>query len=167
MKVITEDILRLTEPERCVIGKGFESVRFLLEKDGMGFSFHKTIIPAGGPYRWHYKNHFEACFCIDGVGELVNLENGHRFQILPGSLYVLDNNEDHTFEAEENTVLISIFNPPVTGDEIHGDDFSYEVNRSIKKLSLELVNKIQSFDNDYDAAEYMESFLIKKTLKKH
>ena len=117
------------EPERCVSGVGFESVRVLLERDGMGFSLHKTIIPKGGPYNWHYKHHLEACYCISGIGELVDLETGNRHIIEPDTTYILDNHDNHTFEALEDVVLISVFNPPVTGNEVHQEDGSYSITK--------------------------------------
>lgn len=113
------------EPERNVQGVGFSSVRVLLESDNMGFSLHKTIIPKGGPYNWHYKNHLEACYCVSGSGELVDLGSGKRYIVEPDTTYILNNNDNHTFEALEDTVLISIFNPPVTGNEVHLKDGSY------------------------------------------
>jgi len=45
MKVINENDLIGTD--RDVKFKEGRSIRMILEKDGMGFSFHKTIIPKG------------------------------------------------------------------------------------------------------------------------
>jgi L-ectoine synthase len=104
---------------------GFTSLRALLASDGMGFSLHKTIIPKGPPQHWHYKHHLEACYCIAGKGVLTNLDTGERFMISPDTVYVLDHHDDHTFEALTDTVLISVFNPPVTGNEVHNEDGSY------------------------------------------
>jgi len=126
MKVTSVDAIRGTEREvQCPRG-GFTSFRLLLERDGMGFSVHKTVIPAGEPQHWHYTRHVEACYCVSGYGQLTNLATGEQFTILPDTLYALDRHDDHTFEAFEDTVLISIFNPPVKGGEVHGEDGSYE-----------------------------------------
>lgn len=127
MKVIDVRSLRDTEREvRCPKG-GFISYRALLERDGMGFSMHKTVIPVGpGPQHWHYKKHLEACYCIEGGGVLTNLRTGEKFLIAPDTVYVLDQHDDHTFEAWRHTVLISVFNPPVKGGEVHQEDGSYE-----------------------------------------
>lgn len=111
--------------ERDVNGIGFKSVRVLLEKDNMGFSLHKTIINEGGPYHWHYKHHFESCYCIEGYGIIHNLDTGEKFEIEPDTTYVLDSHDNHTFTALTNVVLISVFNPPVTGNEVHKSDGSY------------------------------------------
>lgn len=106
---------------------GFRSLRMLLADAGMGFSIHKTIIPAGNPQLWHYKDHLEACYCIQGHGELINLDTNKAYRIEPDTMYVLDKHDRHTFQAHEEVVLISVFNPPCTGTEVHGEDGSYEV----------------------------------------
>lgn len=125
MKVKTIESLIGTERE--VTGVGFKSIRVLLEKDNMGFSLHKTIIPKGVPQHWHYKHHLEACYCIVGKGIIKNLETGIEYDIYPDTIYVLDKHDDHTFQALEDTILISVFNPPVTGNEIHNSDGSYSI----------------------------------------
>jgi len=123
MKVVrTKDLIGT---KREVKGKGFTSVRILLESDNMGFSLHKTIIPKGDEEHWHYKNHLESCYCISGRGVIKNLETNESFDITPDITYVLDNHDNHTFQALEDTVLMSVFNPPVVGDEIHLEDGSY------------------------------------------
>lgn len=126
MKIVRIDDLQNTDRDiRCPLG-AFQSLRVLLERDGMGFSLHKTVIPIGGPHHWHYKRHLEACYCIQGEGVITNLETGEKHHIEPDTIYVLDKHDDHTFEAFEDTVLISIFNPPVRGNEVHKEDGSYE-----------------------------------------
>lgn len=126
MTVRTINEIRGTD--RDVTGVGFKSLRLLLAKDGMGFSVHKTEIQKGGPYHWHYKHHLEACYCVSGSGILRNLETGEEHEIFPETIYVLDNHDDHTFEALTDVVLISVFNPPVTGSEVHNQDGSYTLN---------------------------------------
>ena len=126
MKVIDVNNLVATEREvRCPKGE-FISLRPILAKDGMGFSVHKTIIPKGTIGHWHYKHHLEACYCIEGGGIILNLETREMFEVYPDVIYALDKHDDHQFYAAEDTVLISIFNPPVTGEEVHREDGSYE-----------------------------------------
>lgn len=125
MKVVRLSEIEGTASEvRCPNG-GFISYRVLLEKDGMGFSLHKTVIPKGPVQHWHYLNHVEACYCIAGRGVLTNLATGEHFTIEPDVTYVLDDHDDHTFEALEDVVLICTFNPPVTGREVHDANGSY------------------------------------------
>lgn len=125
MKIIR--INELVGTERDVKFNGGTSYRALLKKDGMGFGIHKTVIPTGGPYNWHYKNHLEACYCIKGKGVLTDLATGIKTMITPDVIYALNNNDNHTFEALEDTILISVFNPPVNGNEVHKEDGSYEI----------------------------------------
>lgn len=136
MKVIGPRHIAGTSREvHCPKG-GFVSYRYLLASDGMGFSLHRTEIPKGPPQHWHYKHHKEACYCISGGGTLTNLKTREWFTIVPGVCYVLDNHDDHTFEALQDTVLISVFNPPVTGAEVHGPDGSYEPGESARAAGM-------------------------------
>lgn len=129
MRVVTLKSVMGTDREvHCPKG-GFVSFRYLLAKDGMGFSLHRTEIPQGPPQHWHYKNHLEACYCISGGGIITNLKTGDWHVVVPGTCYVLDEHDDHTFEARQDTVLISVFNPPVTGVEVHNEDGSYDLPR--------------------------------------
>ncbi len=130
MKTVNANDLIGTERDvRCPRG-GFTSLRLLLASDGMGFSLHKTIIPKGPPQHWHYKHHLEACYCIAGKGILTELSTGTKHMIRPDIVYVLDHHDDHTFEALQDTVLISVFNPPVTGTEVHLEDGSYQPTKT-------------------------------------
>ena len=42
-------------------------------------------------------------------------------------LQPLFQNEEHTFEAIEDTILISIFNPPLNGNETHDENGNYGI----------------------------------------
>ena len=106
----------------------FISYRMVTESDGMGFTVCKTVIPKGGPWRWHYKNHVEACYCVSGHGIIKELnKNGlnNTYHVVPDSLYALPNHENHTFEAFTDVVLISVFNPPLRGGECHDRSGNY------------------------------------------
>ncbi len=123
MKVINkQDALKV----ECPHG-GFISHRYLLESDNMGFTITSTFVPIGTTQHWHYKNHLEACLCISGHGVLVDIEAGKAYDILPGTMYILDNNDEHTFKAMSDTVLVCAFNPPLKGKEVHQEDGSYEL----------------------------------------
>ena len=50
--------------DREVHAPTFVSRRMLLNKDGMGFSFHDTILYAGTQTRIWYKNHLEAVYNV-------------------------------------------------------------------------------------------------------
>jgi len=127
MKVVQLSEIQGTERRVECPNGGFTSFRFLLEKDAMGFSMTKTVIPAGRTEVWHYKNHLEACYCISGKAILIENETKEYHSIQPDTMYDLDTNDSHTFMSIEETILICVFNPPLTGLEVHREDGSYAI----------------------------------------
>jgi L-ectoine synthase len=107
-----------------------QSYRLLLARDGMGFAVAHTIVTAGTESRLQYREHLEACYCISGRGA-VRTADGARTHILePGTIYALDQNDAHVLIADpgEDMHLISVFNPPIHGQERHtltDDGFSH------------------------------------------
>lgn len=124
MKIVKISNLSKQRIVNCPKG-GFISHRILLEEDKMGYTMTKTIIPVNGKQFWHYKNHLETCYCVAGKGILTNRNTGEEFLIETDVIYILDKNDPHCFEAFEECVLICVFNPPLTGGEIHKEDGSY------------------------------------------
>ena len=125
--MIVRDLNAAKNTERHVFSKGWDSVRLLLKSDGMGFSFHITTIHAGAELPMHYKNHFESVYCIDGTGSIEDCATGRIHQIRPGVVYALNENDKHILRADKDApmVMACVFNPPVTGSEVHLDDGSY------------------------------------------
>jgi L-ectoine synthase len=111
--------------ERDVEADTFSSRRLLLQKDGMGFSLHDTIIKAGTEtYIW-YKHHLEAVYCVEGEGEVEVIGEGRIHPITPGTLYALDGHEKHYLRARRTMRMICVFNPALTGREIHDENGVY------------------------------------------
>jgi L-ectoine synthase len=104
---------------------GGKSYRTVLQNDGVGFAMMKTCIEKGGPYKWHYQNHQEACYCISGTGYVEDMTNGEITLIKEGVTYIVDNHQPHLFTATTDVVLISVFNPPLRGDETHDEKGNY------------------------------------------
>ena len=126
MKIVRVQDIIGTDREVKGEASPWVSRRLLLKKDGMGFSFHETIIPAGSEHEFHYKNHLEAVYCVSGNGSITNLETGETHEITDGTLYALDNHDHHQLHGgTEDMRLICAFNPPVTGQETHGPDGAY------------------------------------------
>ena len=116
---------------RHVSGNGWESRRILLKADGMGFSLHDTVVKEGTEQRLHYKHHLEANYCIAGQGEVVDVKTGKTYPISPGTLYALDQNDEHILRAISGDLrLVCIFNPPLSGQETHRADGSYAASSS-------------------------------------
>jgi L-ectoine synthase len=111
--------------DRVVLDAQWTSVRMLLADDGMGFSFHITLLETGSEHTFEYKNHFESVYCIKGKGAITDLATGQTHQIAPGVMYALNAHDRHILRAEEELVMACVFNPPVTGTEVHGEDGSY------------------------------------------
>jgi len=103
----------------------WRSYRLLLKKDGMGFSMHHTVIKAGTEtYIW-YKNHVEAVYCIQGDGEIEVIDSNDVYPITKGTLYALNRHEKHKLRAKSDMHMVCVFNPPITGREVHQEDGSY------------------------------------------
>ncbi|SDI44286.1 L-ectoine synthase [Actinokineospora alba] len=99
------------------------SRRFLVESDGMGYTLTDTIVRAGTKSRLEYRNHLEACYCVEGSGEVVDME-GTSHPITPGVLYALDKHDAHFLIASphEDLRLVCVFSPALRGDEVHSLD---------------------------------------------
>jgi L-ectoine synthase len=126
--MIIADKAKLVGTARDARGSGWESLRLLVRSDGMGFSMTETRVLAGAVLRLQYKHHVEACYCIGGAGEIVELESGARHQISAGVLYAPNAHELHEVRVPaggEALHLICVFSPALEGDEVHGPDGSY------------------------------------------
>ena len=124
--MIVRTLREIAGSERDVNWGNGQSRRLLLESDGMGFAFTETLLLAGTDIFIQYKNHLEACFCFEGEGEIEDTE-GNKHPIVPGTLYALDKNDPHRLRAFTDLRLVSVFNPPLKGNEKHnlsGDETS-------------------------------------------
>jgi L-ectoine synthase len=102
------------------------SRRVLLKKDGMGFSFHETVIYPGGETYIHYANHLEAVWCVEGDGEIETTRDGKRYALGPGVVYALNEHDPHWLRGgKEPLRVICVFNPPLTGQEVHDENGVY------------------------------------------
>jgi len=128
MFVRTIDEIRGTDREVFAENRNWVSRRLVLKNDGMGFSFHETIIFAGTETHIWYKHHLEAVYCVEGEGEVETVADGKIHLITPGTLYALDNHDEHYLRARKDMRLICVFNPPLAGTEIHLADGSYPLS---------------------------------------
>jgi len=94
-----------------------QSRRFLVEDDGMGFTLTETIVEAGSESRLRYERHLEACYCIEGEGEVE--VDGVVHRIRPGTMYAPDRHDSHCLRATTRMRLICVFLPALRGDEAH------------------------------------------------
>lgn len=113
--------------ERDVWWGNGQSRRLLIEKDGMGYSLTDTVVEPGSESLLEYKNHMEACYCVEGEGEVEDMQ-GNKFPIKVGTMYALDKNDKHYLRATKRMRLVCVFTPPLEGDESHdlsGDGSSH------------------------------------------
>ena len=108
-----------------VAGATWISRRLLLARDGMGFSLHDTLIHAGTSTPMRYAHHLEAVYCVEGEGEIEDVATGVVHPIAPGTVYALDAHDDHVLRARTRLRLVCVFNPPVTGREVHDESGAY------------------------------------------
>jgi len=106
----------------------WNSIRMLLKEEGMGFSFHITTIYKDSNIKMHYINHLESVYCISGHGEIIDLKNNKAFEIVPGTLYALNEHDEHILNCDEEMKLACVFNPPIKGHEVHNQQGAYEVD---------------------------------------
>lgn len=123
--MIVRRLEELEGTDRAVRAPTFTSRRFLLREDGLGFSFHDTVLDAGTEtYIW-YKHHLEAVYCIAGEGELEDLDHGVTHEIRPGTFYALDCHERHYLRAKTDLRMMCVFSPALTGAEVHDQEGVY------------------------------------------
>lgn len=122
--MIVERLEALGE-DRVIAGENWTSRRLLLRDANMGFSLHDTIIHPGTTTHLHYTNHLEAVYCVEGKGAVELVGSGERVPIEAGTVYALDQHDEHLLIAESRMRMVCVFNPPLTGREIHDEDGSY------------------------------------------
>lgn len=125
MIVRTLDEILGTDREVKPEDGAFSSRRFLLRKDGMGFSFHETIIHTGHEIHIHYQNHLEAVYCVGGEGEIETVPEGKIYPIKDGTMYALNEHDEHLLRASKDMRLICVFNPAIVGTEVHDENGVY------------------------------------------
>ena len=123
--MIVRTLQEARRSERRVVTPAWESTRLLLKSDQMGFSFHITTIYADTETHIRYRNHLEAVYCISGEGEVETLSDGIVHPIRPGTIYALDRHDDHLLRGITELKLACVFNPPLSGKEVHDENGVY------------------------------------------
>jgi len=123
--VIVRQLRDIEGTEQEVVTPNWISRRLLLKHDGMGFSLHETTILPGTETSIWYRHHLEAVYCIEGEGEVELVPGGEIHQIVPGVMYALDRHDRHLLRAKTTMRLVCVFNPPLTGREVHDEEGVY------------------------------------------
>lgn len=115
--MIVTELNSLVGTERDIEWGNGNSRRFLIEKDGVGYSLTDTLIHAGTESLLEYRNHMETCYCIEGEGEVE--VDGKKYPIKPGTMYALNQHDKHCLRAQTEMRLICVFTPALKGFETH------------------------------------------------
>ena len=124
--MIVRSLTDIEKTENFVEWGNGTSHRLLTAKDNMGFTVCHTIVRAGTESTLEYDKHLEACYCIGGSGEIEDLQTGEKHPVSVGTIYALDKHDKHCMRAgdKEDMILVSVFNPALTGTETHNLDGS-------------------------------------------
>lgn len=120
---------------KSLVNNTTQSARFLTAADGLGFSYNENRIGNGSDINLWYKHHWEANYIISGQGEVTDLTSGRKWALGPGVLYVVGPNDRHRFHITGAERHISVFCPPLKGDERHDADGAYAASGPIPKTT--------------------------------
>lgn len=84
--MIVRTTTEITDTDRDITSEdgNWRSKRIVLGGDRVGFSFHETTIKAGSVNEFHYANHVEAVWLVEGTGKLIDLDNNKEYDLAPG-----------------------------------------------------------------------------------
>jgi L-ectoine synthase len=123
--VIVRRLDEIRGTDREVSAETWVSRRLFLRHEGMGFSLHDTLIKPGTETRMCYRNHLEAVYCVAGKGSIEVVATGEVFPIADGTAYALDKHDEHILRAETELRMVCVFNPPLSGREVHDASGAY------------------------------------------
>jgi len=67
----------------------------------------------------------ESVYCISGEGEVETVDDGKVYPIRPGTIYILNKNDQHLLRATTEMKMACVFNPPLHGKETHDEHGVY------------------------------------------
>lgn len=123
--MLIRTIDQITDTDTDIQSENWRSKRIVLAREGAGFSVHETTLYAGTESEFCYQNHIEAVFIVEGEGEIEDLATGEVHQLAPGSLYLLNDHDRHRVRPRTQMRTVCVFNPPVTGREVHDENGVY------------------------------------------
>lgn len=135
--MLIRNLTKIRASDANVVSDGWESARLLLKDDGMGFSMHVTTLHAGSELKMHYQNHLEAVLVLKGTGTIEDLTTGETHKLQPGVLYALNDHDRHVVRPQTDILTVCVFNPPVTGREVHDETGAYPADPEVAKAKAE------------------------------
>ncbi len=125
--MIVRTLNEISGTDADIVTENWRSRRIILAKDGVGFSMHETTLVPGTVNEFWYANHIEAVLVTEGEGTLTDMATGETHELAAGSLYLLDKNDKHELRPHTAMRTVCVFNPPVTGREVHDEHGVYPV----------------------------------------
>ncbi len=148
MFVRTLDELRKQGKETMLSGGRARTVRLLTREDGMGFSLSDLTASAGAEFALWYKNHWEANYIVSGRGAVKEIATGKSWPLAAGTLYTVGPNDRHLVAVTDELRIISVFNPPLMGNETHDADGSYPPTGPIppgrERMFVKTINELRA-----------------------
>ncbi|QOR71968.1 ectoine synthase [Ruania alkalisoli] len=123
--MLVRTIDEINDTDSDIKTPNWRSKRIVLAKEGVGFSVHETTLYAGTENEFWYANHYEAVFVVEGEGQIIDLATNEVHELKPGSLYLLNNHDKHRVLPRTDMRTVCVFNPPVTGREVHDENGVY------------------------------------------
>ena len=120
--VVEADLLRDAGHEKTVANGEAQSLRMLTGDDQVGFSLSDVYLEAGARASLWYKHHWEANLVIGGRGGVVDVGSGREWPLSFGTMYLVGPKDRHVLRADEDMHILSVFCPPLRGDEAHDAD---------------------------------------------
>ena len=120
--VVSADALRDAGHERVVANGEASTLRMLTQHDQVGFSLSDVQLEEGARADLWYKHHWEANLIIGGRGRVADRESGQEWPLSFGTMYLVGPRDRHVLAAETDMHILSVFCPPLSGDEEHDAD---------------------------------------------
>ena len=88
----------------------------------MGYSYNENRVKKGTDVVVWLKHHWEANHIISGTGEVSDLATGQTWKLAPSMGYNVGPKDRHRLRAHTDIHLLSVFCPPLVGNEQHDKD---------------------------------------------
>ena len=91
------------------LGSRLRTLDFLTKIDGLGFSVTEVWAATGLEETLWYKHHWEANLILHGRGDVSDLTTGERWELEPGTIYMVGPEDRHSVEGHANLLISSAF----------------------------------------------------------
>ncbi|MFO0995573.1 MAG: ectoine synthase [Alphaproteobacteria bacterium] len=122
MFVKRADEMRKAGKEMIAANGQARTIRMLTKADDIGFGFSDVHFAKGAEAILWYKHHWEANHIISGTGEVTDLTTGQTWKLEPSVSYNVGPKDRHRVRAHTDIHLVSVFCPPLVGNEQHDKD---------------------------------------------